>query len=185
MRLFTGLSIAYEVRRNLELMLEHWKPLAALRWSPPANFHITTKFIGEWPDDRLPELTVALGEIAPRGAERIAIRGLGWMPNPHHPHALYAGVQPLDRADSLAELHTAVDKRLSAIGVAPEKRSYTPHVTLARVPRGEADLAPLRRAIATLPSADFGVMTAAKHLLYRSKTGPDGSAYSVIAEFPL
>jgi 2'-5' RNA ligase len=180
MRLFCGLSLAYEVRRNLELLLQHLRAQADIQWSPPDNLHITTKFIGEWPDDRVDEVRRALAEIPPAGAMKIAVRGLGWFPNPHSPRVLFAGV---DAPQELHDLHAAADSQLAAIGVKAESKPYHPHLTLARI-KSASGLAPLRQAIAGLPSADFGVFTAAKHLLYRSKLTPSGSQYSVIAEFP-
>jgi hypothetical protein len=46
-------------------------------------------------------------------------------------------------------------------------------------------LSALRRAIAELPSASFGVSIPKKHLLYRSEPGPDSSSYTVIGEFEI
>lgn len=181
MRLFCGLSLAYEVRRNIELLLQHLRPQADIPWSPPDNLHITTKFVGEWPDDRVDEVRSALGGIPTHGAMKIAIRGLGWFPNPHSPRVLFAGV---DGPPALHDLHTAVDSRLATIGVKAESKPYHPHLTLARI-KSHGGLAPLRQAIAGLPLADFGTFTAEKHLLYRSRLTSSGSQYSVIAEFPL
>ena len=42
MRLFAGLDLPYEMRRNLELLLHLLKPKAHVQWSPVANLHITT-----------------------------------------------------------------------------------------------------------------------------------------------
>lgn len=181
MRLFCGLSLAYEVRRNLELLLQHLRPQADIQWSPPDNLHITTKFIGEWPDDRVDEVREALAGVPAPGAIKVSIRGLGWFPNPHSPRVLFAGV---DAPQALQDVHAAADSQLAAIGVKPESKPYHPHLTLARI-KSATGLAPLRQAIAALPSADFGAFAAAKHLLYRSKLTPAGSQYSVIAEFPL
>ena len=85
MRLFTGLDVPYEMRRNLELLLHLLKPKAKIAWSPMDNLHVTTKFIGEWPEERLDELKGALSAVPKPGELKIAIRGLGWFPNPHHP----------------------------------------------------------------------------------------------------
>ena len=60
MRLFTALDLAPGVAANLERLLKQLRPTARIQWSPPANLHITTKFIGEWPDERLAELRAAL-----------------------------------------------------------------------------------------------------------------------------
>ncbi|MEI9974190.1 MAG: 2'-5' RNA ligase family protein [Ignavibacteriota bacterium] len=61
MRLFTALDLPGEVVKNLESFVARLKPSARIQWSPPANLHVTTKFIGEWPEARLGELQKALG----------------------------------------------------------------------------------------------------------------------------
>ena len=50
MRLFTAIDISVEVREELRRLLNRLRPLAKLNWSPVENMHITTKFIGEWPE---------------------------------------------------------------------------------------------------------------------------------------
>ncbi|MFN8941490.1 MAG: RNA 2',3'-cyclic phosphodiesterase [Acidobacteriota bacterium] len=181
LRLFTGLALEYHLRRNLDLMLEHLRPLAPLHWSPIDKFHITTKFIGPWPAERLDELKAALAALEPRGPIITPISGFGWFPNPHHPRVLFAGVQA---PPSLFDLAARLDASCARLGLAPDPRAYRPHLTLARV-RGSVDLAPLRHAIAQLPSADFGVSSAARLLLYKSEPGEHTSIYTVIGDYPL
>lgn len=181
MRLFCGLALSYQVRRNIELLLEHLRPQASISWSPSANLHITTKFIGEWPEDDLPRLVEKLRELPPPGEMEVTVRGLGWFPNPHQPRVFFAGVAA---PQELAMLHSDVDRTLATIGVKPGTKPYNPHLTLARI-KDKPDLAALRRSVAELPSADFGKFTASKHLLFRSQLKPTGSVYSVISEFPL
>jgi len=181
LRLFTGLALEYPVRRNLELVLAHLRPLAPLNWSPANNFHITTKFIGPWPEERLEELKAALTAIPKYGPITTPISGFGWYPNPHQPRILFCGVRAPEPLFSLAK---DLDTCCEALGLKPEQRDYTPHLTLARI-KGVQNLTPIRQAIAQLPSADFGVSTAARFLLYKSQPGEDASAYTVIGEFPL
>lgn len=185
MRLFAGIALSYETRRNIELVLQHLRPTAKLRWSPVENLHITTKFIGEWPEERLGELTAALGEVARPDAIEISIAGLGWFPNPHAPRVFWAGVQA---APGLAELARGTEQRLIRLDIAAETREFSPHLTLARVPRegaGKAALSRLQQAVAALPSADFGRFQAEKFHLYRSRQGPSGTVYEVVATFEL
>ncbi len=169
------------MRRNLELVLEHLRPLAPLSWAPPDNLHITTKFIGPWGQDRLPELKSALESLSPRGPLELKVSGFGWFENPHNPRALFAGIAS---RESLSQLKQDVETALEPLGLPRENRPYRPHVTLARI-KGPQDLAALRQAIAALPSSDFGVMSATKHLLYKSEPGESASVYRVIGEFPL
>ena len=70
MRLFTGLDLPEDLVGNLERLLGELRPAARIGWSAPANLHITTKFIGEWPDGRLEELKHALAAVeAPAGSQ--------------------------------------------------------------------------------------------------------------------
>ena len=180
MRLFVGLDLPPEVVRNLEHLLEELRPTARIQWSPPANLHITTKFIGEWPEERLPELRSALAALPPRPAIPLHIRGVGFFPNPHSPRVFWCGID----APGLEALAADTDGATAALGIESEKRAFSPHLTLARV-KERLDLQPLREKIATLPSLDFGTFLANSFFLYRSKPGPKGSVYTKLAEFPL
>jgi len=181
MRLFIGLDVPYEMRRNLELLLQLLKPTAQISWSPLSNLHVTTKFIGDWPESRVEELKAALRDVPLPGDLLIGIRGIGWFPNPHHPRVLYAGISA---PDSLAQLARNTDQACAGIGIVAKDRDFRPHLTLARI-KGPADLTALRSAIAGLPSADFGAFTAAQFHLYESKPGPHGSLYTKLANYPL
>jgi RNA 2',3'-cyclic 3'-phosphodiesterase len=181
MRLFVAIDLPSEVIANLESLLARLKPTAHINWSPNENLHITTKFIGEWPDERLPELTAALRTLPPRPAIPIAIEKLGFFPNPHAPRVFWAGVHG---GDALTQLARETEDAIAALGIAKEQRPYSPHLTLARIKTPGKQPA-LLQAVAALPSLDFGSFIADRFLLYRSKTAPSGSVYTKLAEFPL
>jgi len=181
MRLFTGLDLSPEVVRALDALLDRLRPVARLKWSPPANLHITTRFIGEWPAERLADLRAALGGIPSHPAIPIHIRNLGFFPNPHSPRILWAGVEA---APDLAALASETDHALSPLGLKPGDRPFSPHLTLARI-KEPAPLQKLRETIAALLSLDFGSFSADRFFLYQSSQGPAGSVYTKLAEFPL
>jgi len=180
MRLFTGLDLPAEVIRNLEELLDQLRPSARIQWSPPANLHVTTKFIGEWPEERLGELTRALEGVASRPTISVQIRRVGFYPNSHSPRIFWCGIE----APGLKELAADTDRATAALGIESEKREYSPHLTLARI-KERLDLEPLRAKIAALPSLDFGRFDARAFFLYRSTLRPQGSVYTKLAEFPL
>jgi 2'-5' RNA ligase len=181
MRLFAGIDLPTEVRENLAALIGTLRPCARLNWSPAANLHITTKFIGEWPEHRLDALVAELQSLPPRQPIGIALQGLGWFPNARAPKIFWVGVQ----ADGgLAELARHTDETVARQGVLPEKRPFSPHLTLARI-REQIPLARLQAAVAALPSEDFGKFTASRFHLFLSQPAASGSVYSKIAEFPL
>lgn len=179
MRLFTGLDLPTDVAASLDRMQAKLRSTARIQWSPPANLHITTKFIGEWPEARLPELKEALAGTPPREPIRIGIRKLGFFPNPHSPRVFWCGVE----APGLPELAAQTDVATATLGIKPENRGYSPHLTLARI-KDRVDLQPLRETIARLESPDFGEFTADRFYLYQSRLTPSGSVYTKLAEFP-
>src|ERR1700691_4454744 len=181
MRLFTGLDLPSKVVRSLDALLDRLRPTARIKWSPPANLHITTRFIGEWPEDRLPDLRAALAGLPSRSSIPIHIRNLGFFPNPYSPRIFWAGVEA---SPDLATLASETDRALDPLGLKPEGRPFSPHLTLARI-KEPVPLQQLRETIAALPPLDFGSFSADRFFLYQSQPGPAGSIYTKLAEFPL
>lgn len=169
MRLFTGLDLPAHVAAAIEKLLETLRPMAPLRWTPVENLHVTTKFIGEWPEARLDEMRRALSDVPGRAPISVAIRGLELKPR-----LFWAKLQ----APALADLARDIDTAAAKLGVAPEQRAFNPHLTLARINK------PVRFDMARFASTDFGAFEAARFFLYLSKPGPGGSVYTKLAEFP-
>jgi 2'-5' RNA ligase len=179
MRLFTGIDLPVQVKDQLAELLGRLRPTARLKWSTAGNFHVTTKFIGEWPSQRVEELSAALRAVPSPPPIHIAIRGLGWFPNPRAPRVFWAGVEA---GPALSDLARDTDRALAKLGVAPETRPFSPHLTLARV-KEPVPLDRLRQAVAPLVSEDFGDFVADRFHLYLSELGPSGSVYTKLEEF--
>ena len=184
MRLFTGISIDERVVDNLQKTLAPLRNAANLRWSPPENFHITTKFIGHWPDNRLPQLESALSAIDAPGKLEIAIADLGFFPNAQRPRVFFAGVHS---GPGLAELAKKIGEALQPLGLPPEDTPYSPHLTVARI--GKQDnrepLRIVRQYVESMTNFDFGSFIAESFGLFLSKPGRGGSVYTKVTEYPL
>jgi len=179
MRLFTGLDLPGEVIGNLERLLDRLRPTARIQWSPPRNLHITTKFIGEWPEERLEEMKSALGALGARPRIAVHVHQAGFFPNARAPRVFWCGIE----APGLDALAVETDRATAGLGVACETRAFSPHLTLARI-KERVTLQALEAAIAALPSLDFGQFEAGAFYLYRSQLQPGGSVYTKLAEFP-
>jgi len=114
MRLFTGIELPDEMREKLERLLMHLRPAAHLKWSPVYNLHLTLKFIGEWPEEKLPQLEAALQSLPPRAPISAEVKGLGWYPNPNHPRVFWVGVQA---GDALPGLVRDTEQALAPLGI--------------------------------------------------------------------
>lgn len=181
MRLFTAIDIPKAVREALTQTIQQLKPVAKIRWSKPENLHITTKFLGEVPPERLAAVVAALQGMASTGPIPIEVRGIGWFPNPHSPRVLFAGIQA---PEWLGQLHIRTDEALGALGVPAETKPFRPHLTVARM-EAKTEVANLRQAIFHLPGNQFGAFTAERFHLYESLTGGAGSVYTRVADFEI
>lgn len=181
MRLFAGIGLPKNIIDNLARLIEHLRSTAHLSWSAPYNLHITTKFIGEWPPDRLEEIKEAIRPLARRPPIDIAVSGIGWFPNGRSPRVLYADIKAGPELELLAK---DTDDSLFPLGIARETRRFSPHLTLARVKDPAVPLEHLRETIKKLESMEFGRFTANGFRLYLSKPGPAGSIYTQLAEIP-
>lgn len=185
MRLFTAIDLPADTASRLEELQAKLRPAARLRWSRVENLHITTKFIGEWPSDRLDEMVAALGAIPSVGAIEIALRGLGYFPNPHQPRVFWVGVEA---GEPLARLAKLTGDATAPLGVPREDRPFHPHLTLARLnPRADPPgaVGALRRAVASVVEPDCGAFSAQEWHLYLSEPGGGVSRYTRIETFAL
>jgi 2'-5' RNA ligase len=178
MRLFTAIAVPAEIRERLTELVGVLEPTASIQWSPPDNWHITTKFIGDWADLAGIEKELATVRVPPFSVE---VRGLGWYPNQHQPRVLFAGVAA---PEELGDLHEQTDGACARLGVAKETKRYSPHLTLARIRMSEP-VSALRQAISELPSIEFGQFRVESFWLYVSRAEARGSVYQKIKEFPL
>ena len=179
MRLFTAIDLPAGVLLRLERLLATLRPEALIKWSPLDNLHITTKFIGEWPENRMDELDQALAELAPREPFEIRLRDLGWYPNERAPRVLWAGVHA---GPELAELAHEIEARLESIGVAREERPFAPHLTLARI-KNPVPMHSLRRKVDQLQPADLGNFRVGHFSLFRSDPGSNASVYRKLRDY--
>src|SRR5258708_24006023 len=170
MRLFCGIDLPEDIRERLERLLMHLRPAAHLKWSPVYNLHVTLKFIGEWAEDKLPQLEASLRAIVPREPIAAEVKGLGWYPNPHHPRVFWVGVHG---GDALPALVKDIDTAIAPLGIALEDRAFNAHLTLARI-KEPAPLQALRSAIAQLESVEFGAFEVNRFFLFRSQPGSAG-----------
>jgi RNA 2',3'-cyclic 3'-phosphodiesterase len=176
MRLFIGIGLPASVAEALaESATSLVSPANAthLRWTPPANMHLTLSFLGQVHEARRDVIEQALAAIhTPQ--MKLALDGFGTF---DRAGVLYANVKPSPTLVALAERVIAA---MEVCGFAREKRPYSPHVTLART----RDRLRLRATTADDP-AFHQTFDATEFRLYQSLTLPGGAQYEVLRAFPL
>jgi RNA 2',3'-cyclic 3'-phosphodiesterase len=173
MRLFTAIDLPEDIRQRLERLLTALRPQALINWSPLDNLHITTKFIGEWPESRLVELQTRLAALVPRPSFDIELKDLGWFPQERSPRVFWLGVHG---GEPLAQLAQETEESLEALGIPKEQRPYAPHLTLARI-KTAVPLTRLREIAREMQPTSLGAFSASQFVLYRSDAGSNASVY--------
>jgi RNA 2',3'-cyclic 3'-phosphodiesterase len=173
MRLFTAIDPSADVLLRLERLISTLRPEAMIKWSPLDNLHITTKFIGQWPESRLEEVDAALTSLLPREPFDVRVKDLGWFPNERSPHILWAGI---DGGNPLLKLARETDECLASLGIPKEDRIFAPHLTLARI-KNPVPLGGLRQRLQELKPASLGNFPVAQFTLFRSDPGSNSSIY--------
>jgi 2'-5' RNA ligase len=192
MRLFVALDIDAEIRGRIAQFMDGVREFAPdARWVAAESLHLTLKFIGEWPAERLDELKRALAGVRGQPAE-ITFSGTGFFPTPKAARVFWIGIEASPELASLAE---AVDAVTSAQGIESEMRAFAPHLTLARTGSGRPQRVSsdrvnlsfrrLQEKLAAMPAPAFGTMSPREFFLYESKLSPKGAVYTKIAGFPL
>ncbi len=179
MRLFTAIDLPGEMLLRLERLLSTLRPEALIKWSPLDNLHVTTKFIGEWPEPRLDELHAVLAGLTPREPFELEIRDLGWFPNERSPRVLWAGVHA---SPALKQLMVETEERLLTLGIAKEEKPNNPHLTLARI-KNPVPLRNLRKKVDELQPAALGKFSVNHFCLFRSDPGSNASIYRRLRDY--
>ncbi|ALK99062.1 2'-5' RNA ligase [Massilia sp. WF1] len=163
-RLFLALWPDPAVREQLREWRELW---AWPRGATPVHtdkLHLTLHFLGNQPSDSLPALLDGLAVPMSPFRLQLGVAEL-W-------HKGIAVLSPSSVPQELLDLHAALARALTGVGLPLEPRAYRPHVTMARRATGAA-VPPQGPAIDWL--ADH-------YALVESKTG-DGSGYTVLREY--
>ena len=182
MRLFVALDIPEDVRAAIAALVTKLRDTCReARWVRIEGAHVTLKFIGEVPNEKVAEIKTALATVPFSSPIGITYRGLGFFPNERRPRVLWAGIEA---GAELGALAVAVETALEPLGIAREQRAFSPHLTLARFdsPKG---LDRLREAIAAFGPLEFGRAQAREFHLYLSVLKRGGAEYTRLASFPV
>ena len=190
MRLFVALDIDADIRQRIAEFRDQMRLVAPdVRWVGPETLHVTLQFLGE--TKKVDDIQRALRQVKGPPID-LTFRSAGFFPNPKSPRVFWVGIES---GRDLQELVDAIGAALQPLGFERDKGPFQPHLTLARAgsgrPRpvaGERSapaLQQVRAKLETLPSLEFGTMTAREFCLYESKLSPAGAQYQKLSRYPL
>ena len=160
LRLFVGIGFPPELKLRLSLL---YSGIPKARWVDPGNLHLTLRFIGEISEAVAADVDETLLRLRARRFS-LQLAGTGVFGG-DRPRQLWVGVE---RNPELITLRDKIEQALTRIGLPPEPRKFTPHVTLARLHN---------------PPADKVAEFLASHAGFRAEPLPV-EAFSLIASYP-
>ncbi|MGO4706678.1 RNA 2',3'-cyclic phosphodiesterase [Microvirga sp. 2MCAF38] len=175
-RLFTGIEIPADIGLRLST---YRGGLPGARWIDPDNYHITLRFIGDIDDRTAHDLYSVLGETRRRGPVTVTIDSLDTFGG-GRPRVVFAKASA---NNEINELQSEQERLVRRVGLPPEKRKFTPHVTLARLrDASPIDVADYFATRGHFPKLSF---TAKRFVLFSSRDSVGGGPYIVEAAYPL
>jgi 2'-5' RNA ligase len=176
MRLFVGLDFAWETKQLLASLAGG---VPGARWVPPENYHMTLRFIGEVPAHRAEEIDHALAALHAR-AFPLVLAGVGTFDKGGQANQLWVGVE---KNPPLEALRNKVETALQRAGCEPERRRFTPHITLARL--RDAAEGKLAGFVQSHNLFRAGPMPVQHFVLFSSRLGKEASVYTPEVEYAL
>ena len=149
-------------------------------WTRPDGIHLTLKFLGQIADAQVSEVKRALAALGGFPKFMVEVKGLGFFPSPQRPRVFWAGIEA---APGLGELAARVEGALARLGFAPERRDFTPHLTLARF-RNPRPLPALEALIQQHGESSLGSFEVTRYFLFESRLTPGGAEYRKVESFP-
>ena len=184
MRLFVSLDLPDDLADAVAAAQEPLSDANGLRVTDPTQSHVTLKFLGTVPDQRLSALTNALSraiETTPVEPFTATVGGLGAFPSIDYIRVVWLGVR--EGAAEMTALHDAVESATVELGFSPESHDFTPHVTIARMEHaGGKELVQETLRTANPTVGEFRVSDVR---LTESVLTDDGPVYSTVERFSL
>jgi len=188
-RSFVAIELSDEARVALADLQEDLKaqvPSKTVRWARPASIHLTLQFLGEVAPGKVEAIADALrGVCADYAPFTFELKGLGVFPNPDRPRIVWTGID--EPSGTLIALQKGMTQALEPLGFEPEKRAYTPHLTIGRADRraGRRELTEVGELVTR---AEVGTLCQVyvEHItLIKSDLQPSGAVYTPLAVLAL
>lgn len=174
-RLFTALEIPRNAALSLSLLRGG---LPGARWIDVENYHITLRFIGDVDGRTADEIVERLDRID-RPEFQIRLDGIGSFGS-KKPHSVWAGVTP---TPDMFALQGEIERICQRIGLPPDPRKFTPHVTLARLKSSRVD--DVVHYLSGRGNFQTSLFTASRFVLLSSRELVGGGPYLTEEIFPL
>ena len=186
LRLFVAIPMPEAVRNVVHNVQQEMRQRVlpdAVRWTKPEQFHLTLRFLGDVPVERVPALQEAVSTVcAGEPALRLCAHGIGFFPNARLPRVIWAGVN--DGEERLAALQKKIEDAVRSFAEKPAAEKFAGHVTLGRVKSlKRPEIEKLAAHAQAVKDRLFGEWTANEVEIIQSRLLPAGAEHSLLAVF--
>ena len=178
----TFIAIKIPATRQLRHLLDQLGRLGrAVRPVVAENLHLTLRFLGETDEARFASIFDTMRvSVETCDPFELTLSGLGAFPAVHRPSVIWVGAK---QDSSLPQIVDRLEQRLNELGLPPQDKPWSAHVTLARVK--EHPPVELFDLLRSNSAASFGVVPVSSVDLMTSTLRPTGPLYSVAASVSL
>jgi 2'-5' RNA ligase len=175
-RAFIAVEIDPQVIDKISAAINQLKSrVSGVRWVNATNIHLTLKFLGDVEETQINQIGAALeAQLHPFPRFTINAKGLGVFPDLRRPRILWVGLTGIQLASLVSRLESA----LEPLGFAPEKRSFTPHLSIGRWRQTDRASKTLGQALESWKDYQFGATNVDEVILFHSKLNPEGAIHT-------
>ena len=177
-RLFIAIKINPD-REFLQLYEELRSQLKfeKITWVSPHNVHITLKFLGDTPEDKVEAVAAGMKKAA-EGISPFSFRlgGLGIFGSSYQPRVIWAGIKDWKE---LAGIGEKIIREMEVLGWERDRQNFVPHLTIGRI-KFIKDKQTFQEVIGEYKHVDIQEVTVTEVRLYESELTREGPVYTVI-----
>ncbi len=174
MRLFIGIPIDKSMINNYDEVMGALVKIDGIRPVQPNKMHITLKFIGDYPDEEVPELAESLAAVK-FSRFTLILQGIGAFPNAECARVVWIGCES-------AELAALAKKIIAATQGIGDEREFSGHLTIGRI-KTIKDKSQIIALLSRYGARQFGEVNVGSFELVKSTLTNDGAMYDSVRKF--
>ncbi len=153
-----------------------------INWIKEAHLHITLRFLGYTPADKLKGIEEELQKTVARFKRiDLSLSGIHLFGSKHSPKVIWIGVEP---TETLKKWSSEIDKALAPLGFGKDRQNFVPHITIARI-RKLKDKDFFNKVMSLADQTAIQVEQVEGIIFYESVLKNTGAEYSVLKVFDL
>ena len=191
-RVFIAINLPEEIKNAIISKQEEIKKIFhslgknfdPVRWTKKENLHITIEFLGYLRDKEIEKVGEIIAEVSSNIPPlKITLTNICYVLEKEKiPRMIWVKGE---KSDILSKMKINLDKKLEKeIGFKPEKREFTPHITLGRIRKWQFKAIPLEERPEIEKDIDLMFKVSSIELM-ESKLKPTGAEYFILKSFPL